>query len=58
MIVIHVKIPKNSKSYIYTNLEALTDHNFSLYVILGSYLILTQTNLTFFNELLMTMNMV
>lgn len=58
MIVIHVKIPKNSKSYIYTNLEALTDHNFSLYVKLGSYLILTQKNLTFFNELLMTMNMV
>lgn len=58
MIVIHVKIPKNSKSYIYTNLEALTDHNLSLYVILGSYLILTQKNLTFFNELLMTMNMV
>lgn len=57
MIVIHVKIPKNSKSYIYTNLEALTDHNFSLYVILGSYLILTQKKLTFFNELLMTMNM-
>lgn len=58
MIVIYVKIFKNSKLYIYINLEVLIDYNFSLYVILGSYLILILKNLIFFNELFMIMNMV
>lgn len=71
MIVIYVKIFKKkflfifflilkicSKLYIYINLEVLIDYNFSLYVILGSYLILIYKNLIFLNELFMIMNMV